>query len=188
MTKGDKWTKRLPTKRNYEISILWHTVVCQRPRKQKKTCSTQVCYLLVLWSYQIQPSISPKLLSQFLPKFIYFLSYIYITSHIKIDGNHFSSSRDICSWKLPNFLYILLHTKLQIYLSHVKITFSCCNFFQIWNTNNAHLDLHFPKILRNFPRKIEGAMYYNITIFSQFVVAFTGCIISAMDLKFFPTL
>ena len=29
-------------------------------------------------------------------------------------------------------------------------------------------------------------MYYNITIFLQFVIAPTGCIISAMDLKFFP--
>ena len=29
-------------------------------------------------------------------------------------------------------------------------------------------------------------MYYNNTIFSQFVVAPTKCIINAMDLKFFP--
>ena len=29
-------------------------------------------------------------------------------------------------------------------------------------------------------------MYYNITIFSQFVVASTGCIINATDLKIFP--
>ena len=29
-------------------------------------------------------------------------------------------------------------------------------------------------------------MYYNITNFSQFVVAPTGCIINAMDLKIFP--
>ena len=29
-------------------------------------------------------------------------------------------------------------------------------------------------------------MYYNITIFSQFVVAPTRCIINAMDLKIFP--
>ena len=29
-------------------------------------------------------------------------------------------------------------------------------------------------------------MYYNITIFSQFVVAPTGCIINAMDLKIYP--
>ena len=29
-------------------------------------------------------------------------------------------------------------------------------------------------------------MYYDITIFSQFVVAPTGCIINAMDLKFSP--
>ena len=40
-----------------------HTVVCQQPRKQKKTCGTQVCYLLVPQSCQIQPSVSPKLLS-----------------------------------------------------------------------------------------------------------------------------
>ena len=30
-------------------------------------------------------------------KFTYFLPYIYTTSHIKIEGNNFSSSRDICS-------------------------------------------------------------------------------------------
>ena len=30
--------------------------------------------------------------------------------------------------------------------------------------NNAHLGLHFPKILRN-SKKIKGAMYYNITMF-----------------------
>ena len=29
-------------------------------------------------------------------------------------------------------------------------------------------------------------MYYDIAIFSQFVVAPTGCIINAMDLKIFP--
>ena len=29
-------------------------------------------------------------------------------------------------------------------------------------------------------------MYYNITYFSQFVVAPTGCIINVMDLKIFP--
>ena len=29
-------------------------------------------------------------------------------------------------------------------------------------------------------------MYYNITIFSQFVVTPTGCIINAMGLKIFP--
>ena len=30
-------------------------------------------------------------------KFTYFLHYIYTTSHFKIEGNSFSSSRDICS-------------------------------------------------------------------------------------------
>ena len=29
-------------------------------------------------------------------------------------------------------------------------------------------------------------MYYNITIFSQFVIAPIGCFINAMDLKIFP--
>ena len=31
-------------------------------------------------------------------------------------------------------------------------------------------------------------MYYNIAIFSQFVVAPTECIINAMDLKIFPNI
>ena len=30
-------------------------------------------------------------------------------------------------------------------------------------------------------------MYYDIAIFSQFVVAPTGCIVNAMDLKIFPS-
>ena len=30
-------------------------------------------------------------------KFIYFLPYMYTTSHIKIAENHFNSSQDICS-------------------------------------------------------------------------------------------
>ena len=30
-------------------------------------------------------------------KFMYFLPHIYTISHIKIEGNSFSSSRDICS-------------------------------------------------------------------------------------------
>ena len=98
-------------------------------------------------------------------KFIYFLPYLYTTSHFKIKGNRFSSSQDICSWKLPNFLHIFLflRTKLQIYLSRVKIT-SCCDFFQIWNTNNAHWGLHFLEVWRIL-RKIEESTYYNITIF-----------------------
>ena len=31
-------------------------------------------------------------------------------------------------------------------------------------------------------------MYYDIAIFSQFVIAPTRCIVNAMDLKNFPTL
>ena len=74
--------------------LLRHTIVYQRSRKQKKMRGggTQVCYLLVPQSCQIQPSVFPKLLSRFSTKFLYFLPYMYTTSHIKIEGNRFSSS------------------------------------------------------------------------------------------------
>ena len=36
--------------------------------------------------------------------------------------------------------------------------------------------------------KIEGAMYYDIVIFSQFVAAPTKCTVNAMDLKIFPNI
>ena len=113
------------------MTISRHTLVCQHPRKQKKTCGTQVCYLLVPWSCQIQPSVSPKLLNRFLPNLYIILPYICMTLHIKIKENWFSFSWDTCSWKLPNFLHIvlLLCTKLQIYLSRIKIMFSRFNFF-----------------------------------------------------------
>ena len=45
---------------------------------------------------------STKLISN---KLKYFLPYIYTTLHIKIEGNHFSISQDICSWKMFNFLF-----------------------------------------------------------------------------------
>ena len=35
-------------------------------------------------------------------------------------------------------IFLLLRTKLQIYLSHIKIIFPCFDFFQIWNTYKAH--------------------------------------------------
>ena len=45
-------------------------------KKTKKSCGTQVCYLLVLQSCQIQPSVAPKLLSRFLPNlYIFCLTY-----------------------------------------------------------------------------------------------------------------
>ena len=55
--------------------------MCQRPRKQKKTCSTQVCYLLVPQSCQIQPSVSPKLLSRYLRN-LYIFCLTYTPLHI----------------------------------------------------------------------------------------------------------
>ena len=100
-------------------------------------------------------------------EFIHFLPYIYTTSHIKFEINRFSSSQKICSRKLSNFLYtcLLLWTKLQIHLSRVKITFSYFHFFQISNTNNAHLGLHFLKVLRN-SKKDWGS--YICTMISYF--------------------
>ena len=107
-------------------------------------------------------------------KFTYSVPYIYTTLHIKIESNSFSSSWDIFSRKLLDFLHIflLLHTKLQIYLSRIKTTFPYFDFFQIWNTYKAH----FPKILTELCTIISQ-------IFLQFVVTSTGCIINAMDLK-----
>ena len=75
------------------VAVHQDTVVCQRPKKQKKTCSTQVCYLKLLNSaFRISKTI--KLI---FTKLIYFLPYIHTTSHIKIVGNRFSTSWDICS-------------------------------------------------------------------------------------------
>ena len=155
-----------------------HTVVCQRPRNQKKTQGTQVCYFKthssvsaamkpkedarhtsVLFTGTVKLPNSAFCISKttkpISTKFTYFLLYIYTTLHTKIEGNSFSSSWDICSWKLPDFLHIflllllLLRTKLQIYLSRIKVTFPCFDFFQIWNTYKAYWGLHLPKILRN---------------------------------------
>ena len=97
-----------------------HIVVYQRPRKKRRCCSTQVCYLLVLQSCQIRPSVSPKLPNWFLPNFyIFCLTYTYTTSHIKIEENRFSFSWDIYSWKLTKFLHIFFFFFAQNYLSHV---------------------------------------------------------------------
>ena len=60
-------------------------------------------------------------------KVIYFLPYIYTTLHIKIKGNPFSTSWDICSWKLPDFLHIFLHT-IFIFKLH-KNNFTWFEFF-----------------------------------------------------------
>ena len=69
-----------------------HTVVCQRPRKQKQ----HVRHASVLFTGTVKLLNSAFCISKttklITTKFIYFLPYIYTTSHIKIEGNHFSSS------------------------------------------------------------------------------------------------
>ena len=73
-----------------------HTVVCQQPRKQKKTCGTQVCYLPVPQSCQIQPSVSPQLLSRFLPNlYIFCLTYTLL---------HISNLKEVTSAVLEIFV------------------------------------------------------------------------------------
>ena len=122
-----------------------HTVVCQRPRKQKRHAAHKCgiywyrkvakISLLYLKNYQVN----------FYQIYIYILSYIYTTSHINFEGNRF-----LRYLFLPNFLHIfLLRTKLQIHLSRIKITFPCFDFSKIWNTYKAHWGLHFSKVLKN---------------------------------------
>ena len=99
---------------------------------------TKVCYLL--WHCKKSPnsafhiSKSTKLIST---KFIYFLPYIYSYMHYIL---HISKLKEIAlifleilylflKKLMPTFLHIFLHTKLQIYLSRIKITFPCSDFF-----------------------------------------------------------
>ena len=49
-------------------------------------------------------------------KFTYFMSSIYATLHTKFERNRPSSSRDMCSWKLPYFLHLLLLLLLRTVL------------------------------------------------------------------------
>ena len=110
-------------------------------------------------------------------KFIYFcLTYTLL---------HISKLKEITSALLEIFVpkncpifFTLFFFFAQNYKSF-KNNLLIFYFIQIWKANNAHLGLHFPRILR----KIEGAIYYIIAIFSQFVVASTGCIIND---KFLP--
>ena len=71
------------------------------------------------------------------------------------------------------------------YKSYIKITFPCFDSFKFGTPNNAHLGLHFPKILWNF-KKLRELCSIISQFFSQFVVAPNGCIINAMGLKIFP--
>ena len=80
------------------IIMLRHTVVCQRPRKQKKTQGTHSSVLFT--GTAKLPNLAFCISKTTVPistKFTYFLPYIYTTSHFKIEGNSFSSSQDICS-------------------------------------------------------------------------------------------
>ena len=107
-------------------------------KKTKKTCGTQVCYLLVLQSCQIQPSLSPKLLSQFLPNlYIFCVTYTLLL---------ISNLKEIASAVLEIFVpknYLIFftfsspsHKITNTFKSH--ITFPCFNFFQILKTYKTY--------------------------------------------------
>ena len=70
---------------------------------------------------------------------------------------------------MPDFLHIflLLHTKLQIHLSHIKITFPCFDSLKFGTRImliTAYISLTFWGILT----KIEGSMYCDIAFFINF--------------------
>ena len=107
---------------------------------QEKHANTSVLFtrtkISPILAFRISKSIAP-----ISTKFIYFMPYIYATSHTKFERNRANSSRDIRSQKSSDFLRIflfffllLLRTKLKIILSRAKTTFSCSDFLQIWYT------------------------------------------------------
>ena len=61
----------------YTNYVSRHTVVCQQAKKTKK----DVRHTSVLFTGQIQPSVSPKLLSRFLPN-LYIFCFTYTLLHI----------------------------------------------------------------------------------------------------------
>ena len=70
---------------------------------------TQVCYLRAPWSSRFQPIVASKLLGRFLSN-LYILVELYAlaTLHIKFERNRPSSFGDIGTWKLPDFIRLLL--------------------------------------------------------------------------------
>ena len=112
-----------------------NTAVCQRPRKQKSQKTEDMWHTSVLFTGIIKLPNSAfhisKTTKPISTKFIYFLSYIYTTSHIKIEGNRFSSSWEICYWKLPNFLHIFLHKITNIFKLHKN------NLLMFWFLSNV---------------------------------------------------
>ena len=125
-------------------AISRHTVVCQWPRKQKKTLHTSVLFTGTA-SCQIQPSVSPKFLSQFLPN-LYIFCLTYTQLHIlKLKEIALAVLETFVPKNCPiffTFFFYKITNTFKLYKNNLPM-------FQIWNTYNAHWGLHFPKILRN---------------------------------------
>ena len=182
--------------RMYEFTSNLHYIIkthssVSAAKKTKKMCGTQVCYLLVLQSYQIQPSVSPKLLSWFLPN-LYILCLTYTLLHILNLKEITSAVLEIFVPKncpiFFTFFFLLLRTKLQIHLSHIKITFPCFDFSQIWNTYIAHWGLHFSKILRNSKKNWGSYVLWYCKFFHNLSSHLLDALSMLWIWKFFPTL
>ena len=106
---------------------LRHTVMCHAAKKV--TCNTRVLFTCT----KIAPIFTSRILKtseQISTKFTSFMLYIYFTLHTKFYVDCASVSRDIHSWKSPDFLRIflllfILCTKIKIF---VKNIFSCFEF------------------------------------------------------------
>ena len=124
--------------------ILTHTVVCRAAKKVAR--NTRVLFTRTKIS-SISTCRILKTTEQISTKFTYCMLYIRLILHTEFDIDCASSSRDICSWKLSDFLHIfLLRTKIKIFLKFVKTIFSCFDFFQIWNKNNTSIGLYLHEI------------------------------------------
>ena len=117
-----------------------HTVVCRAAKKSRP-------YTRVLFTrtriFPISAFCISKTIAPIFTKFIYFMLYIYTTSHTKFKRNRVRGLRDIRSQKSSDFLriFFLLRTKPKIFLSRAKTIFSCFDFIQIWHTYRAIKDL-----------------------------------------------
>ena len=127
---------------------LWrHTVLCSAAKKA--VWHTSVLFTGTANTLFLIPHISTTTAPTSI-KFTYFMPSIYASLYTKFKRNQPSSIRDICSWKLPHFLYLFFFfaSFYKVTLSQPKTPFLCINFFQIWHTYKALCGLSLPKTWR----------------------------------------
>ena len=124
-----------------------HMVMCQWPRK---TCGTQVLFTGTAKSLFSTPHISITT-EPISIKFTYFMPSIYTILHTKFEEDQISSLRDMCFWKLPNFLQIFLLTDLTttITLSQPSPGWISFKFGTLMRHILAHFHLKFGDVKLN---------------------------------------